>query len=301
MSSVRLFHLLAPLRSDQFEAEQAWEQAVDERRLVIARRRLTARQRKLVAEVDTGRLLALGQDAPDGQRIKGLKEIDEQAYHFYLHRGNPSHLFCRQIAEYELERERAPEWQRAYGNEDTADARSIWEKLDETFNRGYRPPRDRPGTPWRFVVNRLLSERAMPFDEATLSQAVLFIQVRKDRDVDPDVRKFVTDQDDRGYTNVLLRELWELYRSDAERLRLPKLEEAPPGNGGGHKAVTLVDAVPVVEVTKKVGRDAGRSDKLAEKMRRRNYLTEKRAGKWYCQRADAIAMFPRRKQRIEEI
>jgi len=63
----------------------------------------------------------------------------------------------------------------------------------------------------------------------------------------------------------------------------------------------LNDPITVVSVVKVVGRKAGRSDKLADKMKRRNYPVEKIAGKWSCQRADAIAMFPHHKLRIEEI
>jgi hypothetical protein len=72
-------------------------------------------------------------------------------------------------------------------------------------------------------------------------------------------------------------------------------------DGDGADGEGLTDPIPVVEVVRAVGRNAGRSDKLAEKMRRRNYPVEKRAGKYHCQRADAIAMFARFKQRIQEI
>jgi hypothetical protein len=63
----------------------------------------------------------------------------------------------------------------------------------------------------------------------------------------------------------------------------------------------LTDPIPIVSIVKAVGRKAGRSDKLACKMKRRNYRVEKRAGKHHCQRADAVAMFPNHRQRIEEI
>lgn len=63
----------------------------------------------------------------------------------------------------------------------------------------------------------------------------------------------------------------------------------------------LIAPIPVVEVVRAVGHKAGRSDKLAEKMKRHNYLLVKSGRKWYCQRKDAIVMFPHHKQRIEEI
>jgi len=64
---------------------------------------------------------------------------------------------------------------------------------------------------------------------------------------------------------------------------------------------SLTNPIPVVEIVRAVGHAAGRSDKLAEKMKRRNYLLVKSSCKWFCQREDAIAMFPRYKKRIEEI
>lgn len=85
--------------------------------------------------------------------------------------------------------------------------------------------------------------------------------------------------------------------------RLPKPEDELESGGrrGGLKNGCLKDPIPVVSVIRAVGHKAGRSDKLAEKMSRHNYPIEVRARKYYCQRADAIAMFPRKKQRIEEI
>lgn len=69
----------------------------------------------------------------------------------------------------------------------------------------------------------------------------------------------------------------------------------------GARRNRLVDPIPIASVVSAKGHKAGRADKLAKKMRRRNYLVDKIAGKNHCQRADAIAKFPRHKQRIEEI
>jgi len=66
--------------------------------------------------------------------------------------------------------------------------------------------------------------------------------------------------------------------------------------------VTLTDPIPVVKIIDVLGRASG-GKHLAEKMQRRNYTLEKRANKWYCQRADALTMFPNAKhrERIQEI
>ncbi len=84
------------------------------------------------------------------------------------------------------------------------------------------------------------------------------------------------------------------------RTRLAELQVALPG-GGQDDLARLTDPIPVVSVVNVVGHKAGRSDKLADKMKRLNYPVEKRAGKYHCQRADAVAMFPHHRQRIEEI
>ena len=97
----------------------------------------------------------------------------------------------------------------------------------------------------------------------------------------------------------LLQRRNEFVHELIERLRsgpTPAVSQRMDGRRG-----RLVDPIPVVGVVKAVGHNAGRSDKLADKMKRRNYPVVKMAGKWHCQRADAIAMFPRFKQRIEEI
>jgi hypothetical protein len=75
------------------------------------------------------------------------------------------------------------------------------------------------------------------------------------------------------------------------------------GDGGFEERSgrSLADPISVVSIVKVIGRKAGRSDKLAERMKRRNYPVEKLAGKHHCQRADAIVMFPHHRQRIEEI
>lgn len=65
--------------------------------------------------------------------------------------------------------------------------------------------------------------------------------------------------------------------------------------------INLEDPIPIVEIVEIVSRKAGRSDKLAERMRRRNYPVEKRGGKLHCRRADAIALYPRYRSAIEEI
>ena len=63
---------------------------------------------------------------------------------------------------------------------------------------------------------------------------------------------------------------------------------------------SLDDPVACVWVTERIGNAAGRPDVLARKMRARNYPIAKIANKNYCQRKDAIAMFPRLKHRLME-
>ena len=116
----------------------------------------------------------------------------------------------------------------------------------------------------------------------------------------------------------LPRLLWERWPIEAEQIGLPKPTAAEMDAADSHPddpAATenhaipskntdlqkLQDAVQCADVVRAVGRKAGRSDKLAEKMKRHNYLTAITANKWYCQRADAIASFPHHKQQILRI
>ena len=61
----------------------------------------------------------------------------------------------------------------------------------------------------------------------------------------------------------------------------------------------LNDPVQCVWVCKQIGKKAGRSDKLAQKMRLLGYPVVKAAGKNQCEREDAMRMFPRHRQRLK--
>lgn len=67
----------------------------------------------------------------------------------------------------------------------------------------------------------------------------------------------------------------------------------------GNPFSTLKDPVTCLWVVQQVGRTAGRSDALAQKMKRRFLPVVQVSKKWYCQRQDAIAMFPEFRKRLE--
>jgi len=215
MPTIRLFELLIKLRTDQLDRESAWSKAIRARAKVIAKRAkraLTDAQRELIAKVDAGHLPPTGQDTPDGRWSDGLKEIDEQAYLFYQHRGDPESPACQILAENDLKRRNAPEWRRLEGNRFLDGA--VWR---------FRT------TPWRFVVGKLQAERGMPFTEVELFEAVRLLQLEEAEDVPLAIRQFIAQQDDSGYTNELLAGLWAQYRADAEAMRLEGPEETPVG------------------------------------------------------------------------
>jgi len=216
---VRLWELLIKLRVDQLERQEAWKYAVSARAKVYAERArnsLTEKQVRLIAEADAGRLLPMGQDAPDGQWVDGLKEIDPETYVYSQHRGNPESPACRTLAENELKSEDAPEWRRLEGKRFLNG--SVWR---------FRT------TPWHFVMRKLHAERAMPFTEVELFEAVRLVQLEQAEQVALAIRRFVAQQDDSGYTNELLAVLWAQYRADAEAMRLEKPDETPVGGQGG--------------------------------------------------------------------
>jgi len=66
----------------------------------------------------------------------------------------------------------------------------------------------------------------------------------------------------------------------------------------GDPLSTLEDPVTCRWVGEQVGKAAGRSDHLAKKMRRKGYPVITAARKSYCQRKDAIAMFPKLRKRL---
>ena len=206
MPPIRLWQLLIPLRVDQLEREANWKKAVSAHAIIYAeraRKNLTDAQELLVADVDAGRLLPFGQDSPEGQWIDGLKEIDEQAYNFYLHRGNPESLACQALAEEEMKATGAPEWRRLEG--DRFQEGGVWR---------FRT------TPWRFIISKLHAERAMPFTEVQLFEAVRLVQLEQADQVALAIRQFVAQQDDSDYTGELLSTLSFLYQSDCVSLGL---------------------------------------------------------------------------------
>ena len=77
--------------------------------------------------------------------------------------------------------------------------------------------------------------------------------------------------------------------------------ETTEGDGGGITLDDLEDPIQVVQVADSVGRAAGRRDNLVRRFKSKRYLVVKAAGKWYCERRHAIALFPRLKKRIEKI
>lgn len=231
MPGIRLFELLIKLRADQLDRESAWEKAVQSRAKVIAERAkasLTNAQNALIADVDAGRLpgtgqhvpdpdsrtntgdeggpppLRPGEDAPGYRWVAGLREIDEAAYDFSLHRRDPESPACRALAEAELKAEDALEWRRLEGDR-YLDGR-VWR---------FRT------TPWRFVVGKLQTEKAMPFSKADLFEAVRLVQVEQPEAVPLKVRQFLAEQDDNGYTKELAAELWRDYRSDCDAIGMP--------------------------------------------------------------------------------
>jgi hypothetical protein len=154
-----------------------------------------------------------GEDAPGFRWIAGLREIDEQAYLFHQHRGNPSSSACQTLAESELKNEDAPEWQR------------------------------RRRSPWTFVVEQLWLDRACvcakrgtmfqnlgSFDEA-LCQAARHAWAYGPVQVDPIALGFLREQDESGYTEALVTALWAEYRSDCEAMRLETPDDTPVGDG----------------------------------------------------------------------
>lgn len=64
---------------------------------------------------------------------------------------------------------------------------------------------------------------------------------------------------------------------------------------------SLEDPIACVWIVKQLGKVAGRSDLLANKLRRRGYPVVKVAGRCYCDRKHAMAMFPRLTHRLVEI
>jgi len=220
---------------DQLEREDAWKDAISARARIYAERtkkKLTAAQLRLITEADAGQLLSMGQDAPGGQWVDGLKEIDPEAYVYSQHRGNPESPACLILAENELKAEDAPEWRRLEGD-----------RYLEGSVRRFRT------TPWRFVLTKLHAERGMPFTELELFEAVRLLQFEKAEDVPLPIRQFIAQQDDSGYTDELLAGLWAQYRADVEAMGLEKPDEPPvseetaaPAGEGGRQAKMLPGA-----------------------------------------------------------
>jgi hypothetical protein len=63
---------------------------------------------------------------------------------------------------------------------------------------------------------------------------------------------------------------------------------------------SLDDPVLCAWVALRIGRETRAHDTVAKKMREKNYMVVKLAGNCYCQRKDAMAMWPRLKSRLME-
>lgn len=232
-TKIHLFDLLKKLLPHQIAAELDWQNAIWERSKDVAKRakkKQTKVRKQLVAQAHAGEILPVSQLNRDGEWIKRLDEIDEQAYQFYHHGGDPESAACLALAETELKKERVPEWQ----------------KMDGSIAWQEDMPYCRRGTPWGFVVDKLI-DRAMPFEEEELIEATRLLILGQSDAVPIDIRKFAREQDESGYTEVLLKEIWILFPEDAKTIGLDKLDESasPPlraENDDGHHHEKSVDS-----------------------------------------------------------
>lgn len=169
---------------------------------------------------------------------------------------------------------------------------------------------------WRWTAEEVLNRISVKCDidrlrrHASASVAFRLLQLDYPELRDDEMCAAVAQLHDSGFTERLLAELWERFPDEMATMGFAKA----PATDGDESPVQadetlpkkpplddLDDPIPVVAITGVIGRKAGRSDKLAEKMGRKNYPVVQVARKWYCQRKDAIAMFPHHKQRIQEI
>jgi len=252
MPKVRLFELLIKLRVDQINRESAWTGLIAARAEVIAERakaNLTDAERIRIAMLDAGQLPPPRTSTPDGcDWIDGLREIDPAAYSFceQNHCRNADSPGCLGLAEDELKTEDAPEWRRLAGDRYLDGA--VWR---------FRT------TPWRFVMRKLHVERAMPFTEGELSEAVRLVQLEQAEQVALAIRRFAGLQDDSGYTDQLLADFRAEYPDDVETLGLSGsgvAQAADRPSGATAKQATL----PPAAVPKRPSEDAFKAWRLRD-------------------------------------
>lgn len=107
-----------------------------------------------------------------------------------------------------------------------------------------------------------------------------------------------------GRARAKRNELTKRERAEKPRLPKPTAHSNRQQARGGQETSPLselYDSIPVADVVRAVGRKAGRSDNLAEKMKRRGYPIVVAARKFHCQRANAKSMFPDHREQIEKI
>lgn len=196
---IRILRLLTSLRMDRINKDTAWKEAISTRARAITERdahHLTEQGRELIALVDKGELREFGQRNGRGELIggKGLKEIDEAAYQFYQHRGNPDSLAAESFAENELKDEDAPAWMN-------------WHR-----------------TPWRFAIEKLWTDRGClrapqggpfaSFDqfEESLNEATYAFRTT---DVEAVILGFLREQDEAGYADKLIASTRSAFPDDA--------------------------------------------------------------------------------------
>lgn len=196
---IRILQLLTSLRMDRINREVVWQEAIKALAKQIVERdteQLTNEGKRLIVLVEEGKLREAGQRNGRRELIgdNGLKEIDEGAYQFYQHRGNPDASAAEIRAENELKDENATAWMN-------------WHR-----------------TPWRFAIEKLWTDRGclrapqggpfVSFDqfEESLNEATYAFRTT---DVEAVILGFLREQDEAGYADKLIASTRSAFPDDA--------------------------------------------------------------------------------------
>lgn len=179
---------LAELRQYQFDRNESRQNDIRERAKIIAKRdksKLTGKQKKLIAELGLKKrprpAVQQGPWRGGKGKKKGLDQLDPQAYQFWCHGGDWESPTCLDLAEKELDAERAPDW--------GGHCRTPWQfAIDELWVESgcsYRPGPDKKKTfddPDSFEHKLFEAARCAQISPSKIEGAVLEYLREQDKD-----------------------------------------------------------------------------------------------------------------------
>ncbi len=224
---IYLFDELEKLRCQHLVDEEAWQKAIDARAKAVAERKLSEDSEQRLADADAGKITFEGNLHPDGMYcFLGLRDIDQHAYNFSTHRGDPESPSCRGIAEEELKKESAPQW--------LCYCRSLWNIVVKTIWQDH----GKCCAEYRNVFSDFDSFEIALFEATCIAKNDLLI-------ANPIIRQLIRQLEESGYADNLLSKLLAEYPDKAKVAKITnpgKIEPRTVESSAAQKLLNVMRA-----------------------------------------------------------